>query len=127
VEGKYIESVKTIIEQEGDCSNPIYVNCDYCPFHGRNCKKKEDVLKWAIKYLAGKENKKEMKMPIDFDMNEDTFVVVVWPDVQEYQDMDGFDDNSVLINDETLLGEYGGSAYMVRCNWLHGKQKELEK
>ena len=57
-------------------------------------------------------------MPINLEMNEDMFVVVMWPDVQEYQDLDGFDDNSVLINDGPLLGEYGGSAYMVRCNWL---------
>ena len=54
-----------------------------------------------------------------FEIDKDTFVVVMWPDVQEYQDMEGFDTNSVLINDELLLGEYGGNAYLVRCYWLY--------
>ena len=65
-------------------------------------------------------------MPINLEMNEDMFVVVMWPDVQEYQELEGFDDNSILINDYPLLDEYGTSAYMVRCNWLHAAQ-EVDK
>ena len=62
-------------------------------------------------------------MPINLEMNEDMFVVVMWPDVQEYQELEGFDDNSILINDYPLLEEYGDSAYMVRYNWLHVAKK----
>lgn len=49
---------------------------------------------------------------------EDTFEVVVWPEVQELMDKEGFQDNSCLINDEPLLSEYGSSAYFVRQSWL---------
>lgn len=47
-----------------------------------------------------------------------TFVVVTWPKVQDLMDKDGFESNSVLINDDPLLEEYGPSAYMVRSSWL---------
>jgi len=49
---------------------------------------------------------------------EDTFEVVTWPDIQFIMDKEGFRRNSVLINDEPLLTEYGSSAYLVRKSWL---------
>lgn len=50
--------------------------------------------------------------------DKDTFVVVVWPDVQEIMEEEGFDDNSSLINDKPLFEEYDSSAYFVRLSWL---------
>lgn len=73
-------------------------------------------------FILDDEKKKNM-----FEMDENTFTVIPFPDIQDYQDLDGFDENSTLINDGPLMEEYGSSAYMVRCNWLHGKQEELDK
>jgi hypothetical protein len=47
----------------------------------------------------------------------DEFIVITWPDVQILFDIDGFEDNSLLINDGPLYDEYGDSAYMVRVLW----------
>jgi len=54
---------------------------------------------------------------------EDTFEVVTWPDIQFIMDKEGFRRNSVLINDEPLLTEYGSSAYLVRKSWLEKHTK----
>lgn len=52
----------------------------------------------------------------------DTYEVVCWPDVQHLMDMDGFDENSYLIDDEKGLDDFGSSAYFVDSQWLteHG-------
>lgn len=49
----------------------------------------------------------------------DEFIVVTWPDVQDLFEKDGFDENSLLINDGALYDEFGDSAYMVRKSWLN--------
>ena len=33
-------------------------------------------------------------------MTSELFVVIMWPDIQEYMEIEGFEDNSHLINDE---------------------------
>ncbi len=48
----------------------------------------------------------------------DIFTVILWPEIQDLMDMNGFDENSCLINDDPLLSEYGSSAYFVRTSWL---------
>jgi len=48
----------------------------------------------------------------------DTFIVITWPDVQDWFELDGFRENSLLINDGPLYEEYGDSAYMVRKSWI---------
>lgn len=52
-------------------------------------------------------------------MNDDIFEIVTFPDVQALMELEGFEENSSLINDEPLLSEYGSSAYFVRKNWLN--------
>lgn len=47
-----------------------------------------------------------------------TFVIVQWPEIQELMDIEGFEENSCLINEEPFLSEYGSSAYFVRQCWL---------
>ena len=49
---------------------------------------------------------------------EDLFEVSTFPDVQYLMDVEGFDENAILINDEPFLSEYGSSAYLVRKSWL---------
>lgn len=52
----------------------------------------------------------------------DSFTTIVWPDSQELMEKRGFEENSVLINDEPLLSEYGSSAYLVRNSWLREQE-----
>ena len=49
---------------------------------------------------------------------ENIYVAISFPDIQKYMDIPGFEDNSVLINDEPLLSQYGSSAYLVNQDWL---------
>ena len=54
--------------------------------------------------------------------NEHVFVVITWPDIQDLMDEEGFEENSILINDGSLYEKYGDSAYMVNLNWLNNTQ-----
>ena len=49
---------------------------------------------------------------------EDIYVAIGFPDIQKYMDIPGFKDNSILINDEPLLSQYGSNAYLVNQDWL---------
>jgi len=55
-------------------------------------------------------------------IDKDVFIVVTWPDVQEFFELDEFDENSILINKEELYNEYGSSAYLIRKIWLDEKE-----
>lgn len=48
----------------------------------------------------------------------DEFIVIAWPEVQNYFELEGFAENSLLICDGSLYEEYGDSAYMVRKSWI---------
>ena len=48
----------------------------------------------------------------------ETFIIITWPDIQDYMDKPGFEENSCLINEEPFLSEYGSSAYFVRESWV---------
>lgn len=56
-------------------------------------------------------------------MNE-TFVIITWPEIQDYMDKPGFEENSCLINEEPFLSEYGSSAYFVRELWVEEADKQ---
>ena len=116
----HIKSAEIIIEQEGDCTYPIAIHCNKCPFKEQYCLNDAVVLVMAEEYLSNEENKKEKKM--NEEMDENMFIAISFPDIQEYQELEGFEDNSILINNDSLLEEYGPSAYMVRCDWIYSKQ-----
>lgn len=48
------------------------------------------------------------------------YIPVVWPDIQDLMDLEGFENNSYLINDDRGLDDFGSSAYMVNLKWLIG-------
>ena len=48
----------------------------------------------------------------------DKFIVITWPDILYWIELDGFKKNSLLINGGPLHEEYGDSAYMVRKSWI---------
>ena len=47
-----------------------------------------------------------------------TFEVVCWPESQMLMELDGFEENSYLVNDDKGLLEFGSSAYFVNRKWL---------
>lgn len=50
--------------------------------------------------------------------SDELFTVVTWPEIQYYMTVDGFDENSHLIDDNEGLDEYGSSSYMVSVKWM---------
>ena len=54
-------------------------------------------------------------------MDKDTFEVVCWPESQMLMELDGFEENSYLINDDRGLLEFGSSAFFVNRKWLEEK------
>ena len=51
-------------------------------------------------------------------MDKETFKVVCWPESQMLMELDGFEENSYLVNDDKGLLEFGSSAYFVNRKWL---------
>lgn len=51
-------------------------------------------------------------------MDNETFEVVGWPESQMLMELDGFEENSYLVNDNKGLLEFGSSAYFVNRKWL---------
>lgn len=51
-------------------------------------------------------------------MDNETFEVVCWPESQVLIELDGFVENSNLVNDDKGLLEFGSSAYFVNRKWL---------
>ena len=53
----------------------------------------------------------------------ETFIIITWPEIQDYIDKPGFEENSCLINEEPFFSEYGSSAYFVRESWAEEADK----
>lgn len=51
-------------------------------------------------------------------MDNETFEVLCWPESQVLMELDGFVENSNLVNDDKGLLEFGSSAYFVNRKWL---------
>lgn len=52
------------------------------------------------------------------------YEVVLWPDSQDLMELDGFWENSYLINDEDGLEKFGSSAFVVDKSWLEKQDCE---
>ena len=55
---------------------------------------------------------------------EDLFTVVTWPESQELLEIEGFEENSILINDGPLYDQYGDATYLVAVDFLMQHQKQ---
>ena len=55
---------------------------------------------------------------------EDLFVVVTWPESQELFEIEGFEENSILINNTPLYEQYGDGAYLVSLKFLIQNSKK---
>lgn len=59
-------------------------------------------------------------MPRTPNMKEtDEYYVIRYPESQDLQDLEGFDDNAFLIEDEKGLKIFGPSAYFVNKKWYN--------
>jgi len=48
-----------------------------------------------------------------------TYIIITFPEIQQYQDEPDFDENACLINDSKFLDKYGSSAYFVDKEWIN--------
>ena len=48
----------------------------------------------------------------------DKYIIIQWPEIQEFMEIEGFEENSYLINDEKGLDDFGSSAYFVNTKWI---------
>ena len=58
---------------------------------------------------------------------EDKFIIIQWPDIQEWMIEDGFEENAYLVNDEKGVEKYGSSAYFVNTLWIEEIYKRNTK
>lgn len=56
-------------------------------------------------------------------LKKDGYAIMTWPDSQELMDMQGFSENTWLINDERGLNRFGSSAYVYDIDWYNENQK----
>lgn len=52
-------------------------------------------------------------------MKREVYEIVCWPDIQFLLNIDGFEENAYLINDDKGMQEFGSSAYFVNSDWLN--------
>ncbi len=58
---------------------------------------------------------------------EKLFIVVTWPEVKYFMQFPDFVNNSILIQDDPLLQEFGNSAFLVRKAWIESlKQTKIK-
>lgn len=54
------------------------------------------------------------------------YEVITWPRIQELMTLEGFRENSYLINDEKGMKDFGSSAYFVDIDWLMEVENKIE-
>lgn len=47
------------------------------------------------------------------------YVIIQWPEIQDFIDKLGFDSHSYLINDDKGIEDFGSGAYFVEENWYN--------
>lgn len=59
---------------------------------------------------------------IDHNKNEESnYIIITWPDSQELFDLEGFEENCHLINDEHGLEKFGPQAFFVNKQWYESE------
>ena len=84
-----------------------------------NIKKDIERMITTIARSNGVDNDDIKSILIDDYVDEDDFVIFRWLGAQELMDIEGFNTNACLANDEWALGKYGCSAYFVNKKWLN--------
>ena len=50
--------------------------------------------------------------------NMENYIIIDWPDIQYLMDIEGFEDNSTLINPNDNMG-IGSSTYLINKDWYN--------
>ena len=50
--------------------------------------------------------------------DDELFIIIEWPDIQAYMELEGFEENACLANDYHFVNNYGSSAHFVNLKWL---------
>lgn len=48
----------------------------------------------------------------------DEYTIIGWPEIQAFMELDCFEDNATLINENDSMG-IGSSTYLVNVDWLN--------
>jgi hypothetical protein len=59
---------------------------------------------------------------IDEFVDDDDYVIIAWPEIQDLMNREGFNKNCCLANSTQFIEEYGSSAYFVNKKWLNSLQ-----
>lgn len=51
------------------------------------------------------------------------YVIIGWPEIQDFMDIEGFDDNTTLIEENGAMG-IDSSTYLVSKDWLDSLEEE---
>jgi len=51
------------------------------------------------------------------------YEIIEWPDIQAFMELDGFEENSTLIEPNESMG-IGSSTYLVKKEWLDSLKME---
>lgn len=121
-----VESIKDMIDPnlcETNFDNKLIFIKDALPAIDENNSSLQ-IYQDAIDNHGAKELKlSEIISYLDFssikNSDDDCFVVIQWPEIQYFMDLDGFKENSHLINDEEGLNKYGSNAYFIKKEWLN--------
>lgn len=50
-------------------------------------------------------------------MNDDVFILEVWPDTQIFMSEPDFNENACLADSDFFIEKYGSSAFFIRKSW----------
>lgn len=53
----------------------------------------------------------------------DDYEIIDWPDIQAFMELDGFNENSTLIEPNSYMG-IGSSTYLVSKEWLDSLEED---
>lgn len=45
------------------------------------------------------------------------YELITWPEIQDYMDKPGFNENACLANDAYFVDTYGSAAYFIDAEW----------
>ena len=51
------------------------------------------------------------------------YAIIGWPEIQSYMELDGFQENSALIDENVHIG-IGSSTYLISLDWLASLEEE---
>jgi hypothetical protein len=83
---------------------------------GIDCFYKDEIIEAFLQCCA--EKLKSISSHLHKLAYNDAYIIVQWPEIQHLMEIEGFRNNSYLVNDLEGIDKFGSSAYFVNINWL---------